>query len=210
MFYVEKMATMPELIKESFIRLKRDPNMEKGDDYRYRAFSVGNIFAGEISVSEHSEVFHQSKKLNKYKGGIDRYFPLIEMDVARFVAKHIILPHVYSKIPQNDYHFGIHQIRIRATDVMTGLPAPEGIHQDGFNYVAVNCVDFHNVTGGNSLLVKADQYDDVLFNQILTPNEMIIFDDKLYAHYASPIVPLLPGEGYRDVFVTTLQEVKAP
>ena len=205
MHYVESVGDLKTVFASSFSTLKVDPNMKKGDGYRYRAFAVGDILEGEASVSRHSEVFNQSKKLNKYQGGIDRSFPLVDMDVAQAVARYIIMPYIYPKLPIADYHFGIHQIRTVTTDLITGRPAPEGIHQDGFDYVAVVCVEIFNITGGNSLLVDAKDHQRIVINQILQEGQMILFDDRSYAHYASPIVPLLPGQGHRDVFVVTLQ-----
>ncbi|WP_440682573.1 2OG-Fe dioxygenase family protein [Cysteiniphilum halobium] len=205
MYQVEFIGDLKHKFAESFDTLKRDPNMKSGDNYRHRAFAVGDISRGQISVSPHSEVFHQSKKLNKYQGGIDRNFPLVEMDVAQKVAREMIMLHIYPKLPAYDYHFGIHQIRIYTNDEVTGKPAPEGVHQDGFDYVTIICVDMQNVTGGNSLLVDINNHRHIYFNQVLKEGEMLLFNDRKYAHYASPIVPLLPGFGHRDVFVITMQ-----
>ncbi|WP_119343177.1 2OG-Fe dioxygenase family protein [Facilibium subflavum] len=196
MYFVKEVSQLPNAIKQSFLDLKRDPNMKQGDNYRYRAFSVGDVNNNKVSVSPHGEVFHQSQKLNKYQGGIDRHFPLIEMPVAQYVADNIIRSHIYPLIPKGNYHFGIHQIRIETTDEITGKPAPEGIHQDGFDYVCVLCANLNNVSGGNSVLVDVKDRSHILF------------DDKKYAHYASAIVPVIPGKGWRDVFVITLQKAK--
>ncbi|WHN65191.1 2OG-Fe dioxygenase family protein [Cysteiniphilum sp. QT6929] len=205
MYQIAFIGDLKPIFAKSFETLKRDPNMRSGDNYRHRAFAVGDILRGEISVSPHSEVFHQSKKLNKYQGGIDRSFPLIEMDIAKKVASDIIMAHIYPRLPACDYHFGIHQIRIYTNDEVTGKPAPEGVHQDGFDYVTVVCVDMQNITGGNSLLVDINKHQHIHVNQALKEGEMFLFNDRKYAHYASPIVPLLPGAGHRDVFVITMQ-----
>lgn len=205
LYQIALIGDLKLIFAQSFNTLKRDPNMKSGDNYRHRAFAVGDILQGEISVSPHSEVFHQSKKLNKYQGGIDRNFPLIETGIAEKVAREVIMPYIYPKLPMHDYHFGIHQIRIYTNDEVTGKPAPEGVHQDGFDYVTVVCVDMQNVTGGNSLLVDINNHQHIHVNQALREGEMFLFNDRKYAHYASPIVPLLPGSGYRDVFVITMQ-----
>jgi len=206
MYKIGEVKGLAKKVAKSFTELKIDPNMDVGDDYRYRAFGVGHIKDGKITISPHEEVFHQSKKLNEYKGGIDRQFPLIDIDIAQIVADDIIAKHAYPNVPKEDYQFGIHQIRIKTTNVMTGKPAPEGSHQDGFDYICVTCAGLTNIAGGNSILFDAKNKDKILLNEILEEEQTIIFDDKKYFHYASPVVPALPGIGYRDVFVVTLQK----
>jgi hypothetical protein len=144
----------------------------------------------------------QSKELNEYSGDIKRKFEPVTEEVRNYLGKKLI-PLITRSLPKNNYEIGLHQIRTLTNNKNMGKPAPEGAHQDGFDYVCVICANYHNITGGNSLLVNPLNHKETLFNTVLTPSEAILFDDRIYAHYASPIVPLLPGNGHRDVFVIT-------
>jgi len=86
-----------------------------------------------------------------------------------------------------------------------GKPAPEGIHQDGFDYVMVSCLSLKNVSGGDSILVDAKNHSQIIYDKALEETECLLFNDRAYAHYASPIIPKMPGICTRDVFVTTFQ-----
>lgn len=114
---------------------------------------------------------------------------------------------VFSKLlpllPKDNYNVGIHQIRITTHDRQPGYPAPEGIHQDGFKFIAVYCSEMENIAGGDTTLIPHhDGGNDATTFKILA-GEAIIFNDVNYLHYTAPIVPLLPGKGFRDVFVIT-------
>ncbi|MFZ9035801.1 MAG: 2OG-Fe dioxygenase family protein [Francisellaceae bacterium] len=204
----KKLDTFPDFVLSSFETLAMDQNMKSGDNYRFRAYSTGLIVSASASLNEEVEAFNQSYLLNHYQGGIDRKFPALEQKIAQYVIDEMMMKTLYPELPEADYKFGIHQIRIITTDEIMGKPAPEGIHQDGFDYVAVGCVAVHNITGGNSILVKNTQRDELCFDEILRPEEVVIFDDRHFAHYASPIVPKLPGRGARDVFVVTFERIK--
>src|SRR5260370_14117947 len=51
----------------------------------------------------------------------------------------------------------IHQIRIVASTDQPGEPAPEGIHQDGTDYLTFHLVRRHNVVGGQSTIYDLDR-----------------------------------------------------
>lgn len=102
------------------------------------------------------------------------------------------------------YSVGVHMIRVVADDAHNGVPAPEGVHQDGFDLVLTSIVDLRNVSGGYDSLL--DREDNLLQSMILQPAEYLLFDDRAYRHYASPITPALPGEAARDALVVTFEE----
>ena len=99
----------------------------------------------------------------------------------------------------------IHQIRIVANELNQGMPTPEGIHQDGFDFVTVSCIDTANVSGGISFILDSRDHTKVAFEGTLLPGMLLIFSDRTFAHYTSNISPKLPGEAHRDVIVTTFQ-----
>lgn len=86
-------------------------------------------------------------------------------------------------------------------------PTPEGIHQDGFDYVAVACIDTNNIVGGVSLLVDPGKHSTKYLEAELKSGNILLFNDRTYARHAAPIVSKIPGNGYRDVVVTTYNKI---
>ena len=84
---------------------------------------------------------------------------------------------------------------------MTDL-IPEGIHQDGFNMIAICCISRKNITGGISHIY--DKNKNIIYNKQLEEGEMIIINDIKNYHDVTNI-KLLDKEdiGYRDIIVLT-------
>ena len=175
--------------------------------YRYRRYGSAKVIDSLILWKHIPESFLQNAKINKYAGDISRSFPTLEADLQRFVGDHIISLVIDKSIPSGNYEIGVHQIRITANDQYMGKPAPEGIHQDGFDYVAVSCIDMDNIVGGTSVLVDPKDHRKTFLEKELSCGEILVFNDRSYAHYASPIVPKIPGNCYRDVIVTTYKKI---
>ena len=196
-------------LTKSFNSLPVDKFLKEDEPfkYRFRRYGSGYIKNLEVTWNKGESDFVQQETLNNYAGGVKRGFPELTFDTKDFIFKNIIRPILYEFLPSDDYSFGAHQIRIKANDSYMGKPAPEGIHQDGFDYVAVCCIETNNVTGGDSILVDNNNYNKKLLDTELRAGEILIFNDKEFAHYASPIVPKCPGDAYRDVIVTTYSKI---
>ena len=196
-------------ILDSFNNLPKDEFLKKDEKfiYRYRRYGLGIISGYLIEWNSNDNNFLQSTELNHYVGGINRKFEFIERIVQIFVANVLVKNVLGNFIPEGKYSIGTHQMRIKANDYYMGKPAPEGIHQDGFDYVTVSCINTYNVTGGTSILVDAMNYKTVFFEKNLRKGEILMFDDRRYAHYTSPIVPKIPGECFRDVIVNTYKKI---
>lgn len=198
-----------DLISLSFNNLPADTFLRKNEpyEYRYRRYDSGEIIKSELKWDNTPNDFLQDTSINSYVGGVSRKFATLEPTIKIFVSNIIVKRIVEKSIPKNNYKLGVHQIRIRANDNFIGKPAPEGIHQDGFDYVAVSCIDLNNISGGTSVLVDSQDYKKIYLSKDLEKGETLVFNDKTFAHYASPIVPKVPGEGYRDVIVTTYAKI---
>ena len=193
-------------IQQSFDHLPEDRYLSESFNYRMRRYHSGYITNEALRWDKEPKIFNQAKAINQLAGGVQRQFPSIPVLTRKFISNQIIMGKLYNKLPQGDYDIGVHQIRIIANDTYMGKPAPEGIHQDGFDYLCVFCVNLDNATGGDSLLVDLKDHANLLVDLALKPGEMLLFNDRLFAHYASPIMPKLPGEARRDVFVMTFKK----
>jgi hypothetical protein len=68
--------------------------------------------------------------------------------------------------------------------------------------VAIFCIDRENIEGGMTYLYKQKDGSPV-FQKILNPGEFLVFDDRQFFHFTSPIYVTNHEQGTRDVFVMT-------
>ncbi len=203
------LVTLPKVssnLVHSFDTIPEDQYLKSAFPYRRRTYTTGMIVNGAFYWDEQPQIFEQSKQLNSYVGGVPRKFENIDASIKENVCEQIIM-NAYNQIPQNNYTVGIHQIRILADTENQGIPTPEGIHQDGFDYVTVSCINTHNLSGGVSVLLDAQDHTKIVYEGTLIPGEQIVFSDKSVAHYTSNISPKIPGMAYRDVIVATFQSI---
>ncbi len=196
-------------LTDDWKHLKTDPYMADSGRYRLRRF--GRFFfvptTAELLRLPHATVF-QSRYVNTFAGGIHRNFsPLRDatfenpwlLAVIRFdfgcfqVAEAAKLSH--------PWEVWIHQIRIRTDGDTSVRPAPEGIHHDGHDFIAMHLVKRQNVRGGRSVL-----YDN-LENEVLScmlegPLDTIYADDQRVMHAVDPISPAIVGTpAERDILI---------
>ncbi len=200
-FRLLRLDSVQQSVIESFNLLPLDPYLRGNHIFRRRRYSRASVSIDSIRWLD-CQPFHQSLDLNEYAGGLSRRFEGIDEPVRQFLADYPI-PIIVAELPGADFEVGVHQIRITSDDDHMGKPAPEGIHRDGFDFVAIALMDRRNTNGGITLLVEPDRLDDVLFEETLRPGEILLFDDRLVAHYTTPITPRYPGQASRDVFVLT-------
>jgi len=97
---------------------------------------------------------------------------------------------------RKSFTFGVHGIRIMTGD-FKGDVVPEGIHQDGYAYVGIGCVDRENVSGGELDVYLAGEGgsmpppgSDPFFHCALAPGSMVFIDDRSVWHDAKSIAPV--------------------
>ena len=184
-----------------FQNLPLDPYVQ--GKFRLRRFSRFQGSPERLKRLEH-KYFEQSAAVNKLAGGIKRDFaelddhmlalPDFQMLVAQFVD--------FSKIDPESAEIGIHQIRIVSSPDIVGEPAPEGIHQDGFNFVGIFCIKRENLIGAETHLYE-NPANPPIFAKELQPGEFVLVNDRRLYHFTSGMKPAGAGNGVRDVFVMT-------
>ena len=190
-------------VKKSFEELLPDPWLKSEDGlFRFRSYLEARAGREKYFSLCATNDFFQSTTLNAYAGGISRKYPEIKKDVAEEVMG-LVFSKLLPLLPDTTYNIGIHQIRITADDRQPGYPAPEGIHKDGFKYIAIYCSDVKNITGGDTTLIPHHDGGNDAATFKLDAGDAVIFNDVNYQHYTAAVVPLLPGKGFRDVFVIT-------
>jgi selenocysteine lyase/cysteine desulfurase len=195
-FTLHKLELSKEFIHK-YNELTIDSNYE---NTRYRRYSLIDT----TTFLVYGTKFIQSKQYNPTKNGgiIRKYKPINVCDDPCF---HKIVTYFVAYVKNisglDCTKCMVHQIRVEVNnDSVT--PVPEGIHQDGYNYVGIMCVSRNNIQGGVNKIYTLDEEE--IYNKVLDEGEMIIMNDRKVKHYVSNITrkdSLM--KGYRDILVMT-------
>jgi hypothetical protein len=189
-----------EGFKPFFSNMPIDPYI-KGN-YRSRRLSRFIVSEDQLIKLPHGYLF-QSKEYNPLLGDIKREFAelddaLIKLDIFR----NLVLAFSDSCKLHPEAEIGIHQIRTICSVDNLGNPAPEGIHQDGTDFIGIFSVDRDNIQGGETHLYTAKKEKPV-FSKVLNQGELLLVNDHDFFHFTTPIKPQIDAQGSRDVFVLT-------
>ena len=189
-----------EGFKPFFNNLPADPYI-KGS-YRYRRLSRFIVAEDKLIKLPHGYLY-QSKDYNSVVGGVKREFAELEDELIGLdIFQHMVLAFCDSCKLHPEAEIGIHQIRTTCSSDSFGNPAPEGIHQDGTDFIGIFAVNRENIQGGETHLYTAKKEKPV-FNKILNPGELLLVNDHDFFHFTTPIKSLTDRQGVRDVFVLT-------
>lgn len=190
-----------EELRPYYDRMPVDPYIQ--GEYRRRRFSHFRGPADRLQRLGHM-YFVQSKAVNQLAGGMQRDFqeledglvamPAFQAMVARFID--------FIGIDPNVREFGVHQIRILCSSAFSGTPAPEGIHQDGFDHIGIFCVERHRILGATTRIYPAKDQPP-LFSRELQPGEVVFANDRRVFHFAEAVRPSSDQPGYWDLLVIT-------
>jgi hypothetical protein len=157
---------------------------------------------GRLQRLSHKE-FMQSKALNKAVGDVERKFEPIEPEL----ENNIIFLKMFEEFQARtnlsfDSIIEAHQIRWHCR-ARVKEPAPEGMHQDGFDFIGMFMVSTENVDGGD-LMVFEGKDEPPCFKKRLVDGEFLVMNDKKLFHNASPLVPTAnKDDGHWDLIVLT-------
>jgi len=173
----------------------------KDGKYRLRRYSVIKLRTSFWNAEEEAEIerlehrtFEQSEDYNQHQGGMARDFEEIEDSVLQSDGmKEICLTFRQAFDLTDGQEIEIHQMRVITEEDGIAKVSPEGVHQDGYDYIAMVGIGRFNVHGGELLLYN-DKKATPFMNRALKDGEMaMVRDDRLW-HNASPIV----ANGGRD------------
>ena len=147
--------------------------------------------------------FLQSKKYNSFLGDELRIYnniseELLNDESFRTIIRKFI--HTISNVKQYKYLY-VHQIRVEC-DYLGTNPIPEGIHQDGYEYICITCVNKENIFGPHSEVY--DKEHNLVHKTVMEPGENLILNDNKYFHNVTELKRMEQSKiGYRDIFVFT-------
>ena len=187
----------------------------KDGKYRLRKYSLVELLLEPkmFNILE-AKSFTQSKDYNNFQGDVERKFENLDDELLQSSGfKEILyLFRMMNQLPHGT-NVDIHQMRIVVTNGKTSMVSPEGIHQDGYDCIAMIGISRHNVTGGH-LLVYNNSEDEFkckplpeskpFFDLPLDAGKIVFVDDKRLWHNASSITPIDPSDrAYMDSFILT-------
>ncbi|BBM64506.1 hypothetical protein VA249_11520 [Vibrio alfacsensis] len=129
------------------------PRTEHADgQYRLRRYSVVGFENGQV-VDLNKNSFVQSSDINRFQGDVVRQFEPIEKEIISSEGfREMCALFMNANHLADGQEIEIHQIRITAIYDETQV-APEGVHQDGFDHIALVGVGRHNIMGGTSCYI---------------------------------------------------------
>lgn len=189
-----------EQVKPFFNSLPANPYADGA--FRLRRYSVINAVDGELKVQP-TKAFVQDDSINTFQGNVERVYE--NLDPALLASEgmqHLVAQFIEMTGIDAERDIEIHQFRMLAIESDTP-PAPEGIHQDGFDHVCVAGVAHHNIAGGE-LLVYEHKEAQPCFKMEIKDGMFALINDRQVWHNATPMNKLdATAPGYLDCFVLT-------
>jgi hypothetical protein len=173
--------------------LELDRFLQNGAKFRHRRYGRYSYLPAEDAlVPLSSEPYFQSADENSYAGGIARDFAPLFPKTVQNKFLHALVRATFSCLPlagprqTANWEVRIHQIRIVATPQEPGIPAPEGIHQDGTDFLTLHLIRRHNVMGGESTIydLESRPIQRLTLRQTL---DSLILEDPRIMHGVTPV-----------------------
>ncbi|HEY0169374.1 MAG TPA: 2OG-Fe dioxygenase family protein [Jatrophihabitans sp.] len=195
------LVDLPEISEEifdSYERLPHDPYM--GNGTRYKRFSQYRLSwdgaAWQFKLLPHRD-YTAFKEFNPVGGGYKRSYEPIEVDfteLIRYAAQHLPLDSA------EDWQINVHQNRTTASRELPGVLTPEGVHQDGHEFVMIAVLRRNAVTDGQTRLWKLGA-DEPFWSGVLEPRTAVLIDDRAVAHDVTDVQPAGEETGKRDIVI---------
>jgi hypothetical protein len=188
-----------------------DPYLKVEGTTRLRRYSrYGLSVEPERIVRLPHQPFSQGEEHNVLFGDQEREFEpcppeLDENPYFRGLAGFMLqtLPYTNSR-----WHMRTHMVRTLVSGDASALPSPEGVHRDGYDFIALHMIGRIGVTGGETMVYESGR--EVATGTLINPGDGLILDDQRFTHDASPI--LVTGgnnNGTRDVFLFGFERADA-
>lgn len=196
---------------KSWNDLGTDRYMADGGRYRRRRYATFSLNEKKITRKA-PQPHYQSRDYNLLNGGIERWFSPIKDEICTHPAMQAVLKmassmaSALSSQPPSSWHAEVHQFRIETKEGTSGCPTPEGMHQDGVDWVFVFMIQRENVREGMTSIHALDQKTKLGSFTLIHPRDAAIVDDHRVYHGVTAIEPQDPNKpAYRDVLVVTLR-----
>jgi len=175
--------------------LEQDRFLKPGATFRRRRYGryYWSPANGQLTTLGNQPYF-QSEGQNGYAGGVEREFAPLLPDSVGNPFLHGLIRYTFACLPlpadrrDRTWEVRVHQIRIVASPQEQGEPAPEGIHQDGTDFLTLHLVRRSNVSGAVSTIYHLDR-KPIQSYTMLEPLDSFILEDPRIMHGVTPIHP---------------------
>lgn len=193
-------ASSVEVLAPSFDNLPGSDYLDGA--YRLRRYSHFT-FDGSALLELPTKAFSQSGDLNQFQGNVAReYMPIEPEIVAGDAFKEMFVSFKEMAKIADETPIEVHQIRILANPQTVTPVAPEGVHQDGFDRLAVFVIQRENVSGGE-VCVHCEKEQAPIFKHEFDQGEFVVLNDKRFWHSAGNLIANDSDAAYMDVIVLT-------
>ena len=200
--FIDLPPISPEILA-SYDQVPIDPYM--AHQTRYKRFSQYRLTLDPDDGWQFSMLPHRAysafKKFNPVAGGILREYLPIEVDF-----QPIIKTVVDGPLPLDesvDWQINVHQNRSVTTLDNVAPLTPEGIHQDGHEYVMISILRRENVRGGETRLWRSPDAAEPIWRGTMQPGQAVLLDDRAVWHDVTEIVPDVGEVGRRDILIVS-------
>lgn len=189
-----------------------DTYMADGGRYRRRRHAAFSVSSAGIRRKPH-QPHYQSRDYNHLNGGIERWFAPVNEEVADGATMQSVLKLCFElfhevtppDVRPNSWHVEAHQFRIEAQPGVEGRPTPEGLHQDGVDWVLVLLVRRENIDSGVTTIYDLAKRPLGSFTLTQSLDAALVDDNRVY-HGVTAVHPIDPTRpAYRDVLVVTFR-----
>ncbi|NQZ31626.1 MAG: 2OG-Fe dioxygenase family protein [Oceanospirillaceae bacterium] len=189
-----------ESLETSFDNLPKSDYLDGA--YRLRRFSHFSYAKNQLKILP-TKAFSQNADINEFQGNVAREYQNIEAAVVSSSA----FDEMFSSFKKmasitDETPIEVHQMRILGQKGAPVEVAPEGVHQDGFDFLAVFVIDRNNIAGGEICVHPAKEQAPI-FKHAFNRGEFLVLNDKRFWHSAAALQAVNDDAAYMDVFVLT-------
>jgi hypothetical protein len=173
--------------------LELDGYLAEGAKFRLRRYGRYTWSPADDALTAlPHEPYFQPEDENSYAGGIERDFAPLLPGTVHNPFLHALVSATFECLPLADdqrrktWEVRIHQIRIVAFPEEPGLPTPEGIHQDGTDYLTLHLVRRHNIAGGETTIYDLDR-KPIWRGTLRETLDSLILEDPRIMHGVTPV-----------------------
>lgn len=146
--------------------------------------------------------YYQSRRSNSLFGGTARVFAsFTEEGRGHALIRRLISESAHEMVdlgPRVPIH--AHMVRVLGRDGVAGEPSPEGMHQDGFDYVSIHLIRRENACHGETTITNSVG-DEIVRITLRDPLDSAYLDDRRLHHGTTAISPMRGGVAVRDVLL---------
>jgi len=191
----EALRSAWQALRADYESLPPDEFLPEHASYRYRRYDSFYFYpkTGELALLPHRDYF-QSQDINAVTGGMLRRFAPLTGETIHNPFLHALIRYDFEQFPLRQaaqYYYpwqvDVHQILVVAEPHSEAHPTPEGVHQDGAEFVTVHLAVLDNAQGG--VVTVYDEHQHALQSfQLAQVLDSYLFDDTSLWHGVTPII----------------------